>query len=166
MFDFHSPPRSGRYVITKAVARNQVGSQEARGADGQTRDHPLYTTMILAWSITEIIRYGFYECALLGVDIPALTWARYVSPLSHNTPTDLSPQAQQSTTLDMTETDAQVQPIHGPIPNRSILRSIPIPLNPTSTLHSLPRINHLLPKPTLARTPVPTSFSQDQSHEN
>jgi hypothetical protein len=32
--------------------------------------------MILAWSITEIIRYGFYECALLGVDIPLLTWAR------------------------------------------------------------------------------------------
>jgi very-long-chain (3R)-3-hydroxyacyl-CoA dehydratase len=40
----------------------------------------LYTTMILAWSITEIIRYGFYECALLGVDIPLLTWARSVSP--------------------------------------------------------------------------------------
>ena len=36
--------------------------------------------MILAWSITEIIRYGFYECALLGVDIPLLTWARSVSP--------------------------------------------------------------------------------------
>lgn len=34
--------------------------------------------MILAWSITEIVRYGFYECALLGVDIPILTWARYV----------------------------------------------------------------------------------------
>ena len=97
MFDFHSPPRSGRYVITKAVARNQNGSQEARGADGQTRDHPLYTTMILAWSITEIIRYGFYECALLGVDIPALTWARYVfisptysNPILSPTPIGLS----------------------------------------------------------------------------
>lgn len=40
--------------------------------------------MILAWSITEIIRYGFYECALLGVDIPLLTWARYVTPLRSN----------------------------------------------------------------------------------
>lgn len=51
-------------------------SLSLNSTDRQTRDHPLYTTMILAWSITEIIRYGFYECALLGVDIPLLTWAR------------------------------------------------------------------------------------------
>lgn len=34
--------------------------------------------MILAWSITEVVRYAFYEFALLGVDVPILTWARYV----------------------------------------------------------------------------------------
>jgi hypothetical protein len=32
--------------------------------------------MILAWSITEIVRYGFYASALLGIDVPILTWAR------------------------------------------------------------------------------------------
>lgn len=35
--------------------------------------------MILAWSITEVVRYAFYEFALLGVDMPILTWARYDS---------------------------------------------------------------------------------------
>ncbi|KAL2312730.1 putative very-long-chain (3R)-3-hydroxyacyl-CoA dehydratase [Schizosaccharomyces pombe] len=38
---------------------------------------PIYLSMIIAWSITEIIRYAFYAFNLNG-DIPAfLTWLRY-----------------------------------------------------------------------------------------
>ncbi|KAF8748941.1 Very-long-chain (3R)-3-hydroxyacyl-CoA dehydratase [Rhizoctonia solani] len=31
-----------------------------------TRSNPFYATMVLAWSITEVIRYSFYACNLAG----------------------------------------------------------------------------------------------------
>lgn len=33
--------------------------------------------MVLAWSITETIRYPFYFFALLGIDVYAIDWLRY-----------------------------------------------------------------------------------------
>jgi very-long-chain (3R)-3-hydroxyacyl-CoA dehydratase len=33
--------------------------------------------MILAWSVTEIIRYTFYFFSVIGVNIPPLTYLRY-----------------------------------------------------------------------------------------
>ena len=33
--------------------------------------------MVLAWSITEIIRYSYYTSSLLNVKIGLLTWLRY-----------------------------------------------------------------------------------------
>ena len=42
----------------------------------QTHSHPLFTTMILAWSITEVIRYAFYACALVGLQPKFLLWLR------------------------------------------------------------------------------------------
>ena len=33
--------------------------------------------MVLAWSITEIIRYSYYTASLLNVKIGLLTWLRY-----------------------------------------------------------------------------------------
>jgi hypothetical protein len=33
--------------------------------------------MLLAWSVTEVIRYPFYVVSLLGKDIYALNWLRY-----------------------------------------------------------------------------------------
>ena len=35
------------------------------------------STMVLAWSITEIIRYSYYTASLLNVKIGLLTWLRY-----------------------------------------------------------------------------------------
>lgn len=32
--------------------------------------------MILAWSITECIRYSFYACNLIGIEPKILTWLR------------------------------------------------------------------------------------------
>ncbi|GHJ89388.1 hypothetical protein NliqN6_5790 [Naganishia liquefaciens] len=43
----------------------------------ETHSHPLFTTMILAWSITEVIRYAFYACALVGLQPKFLLWLRY-----------------------------------------------------------------------------------------
>jgi very-long-chain (3R)-3-hydroxyacyl-CoA dehydratase len=43
-----------------------------------TRNSPAYTTMLLAWSITEVIRYSYFVFNLSGVGVPKLwTWLRY-----------------------------------------------------------------------------------------
>lgn len=33
--------------------------------------------MLLAWSLTEVVRYPFYFLALLGIDLYAINWLRY-----------------------------------------------------------------------------------------
>ncbi|KAK4053589.1 hypothetical protein OIO90_003828 [Microbotryomycetes sp. JL221] len=38
---------------------------------------PFYTSMVLAWSITEIIRYSHYVTSILGAKAPLLEWLRY-----------------------------------------------------------------------------------------
>ena len=43
-----------------------------------THTNPVYTTMVLAWSIGEVPRYTYYALGLLGVQPPSwLTWLRY-----------------------------------------------------------------------------------------
>jgi very-long-chain (3R)-3-hydroxyacyl-CoA dehydratase len=43
-----------------------------------TRTSPAYTTMLLAWSVTEVIRYSYFVFTLSGVGVPALwQWLRY-----------------------------------------------------------------------------------------
>ncbi|PFH46064.1 hypothetical protein AMATHDRAFT_82719 [Amanita thiersii Skay4041] len=47
---------------------------------GSSQTHPLYPSMILAWSITEVIRYAFYAFSLLGSSPPFfLTYLRYTT---------------------------------------------------------------------------------------
>ncbi|KIM45186.1 hypothetical protein M413DRAFT_333798 [Hebeloma cylindrosporum] len=43
------------------------------------RSNPLYTSMVLAWSVTEIIRYSFYACNLLGKNPYVLLYLRYTT---------------------------------------------------------------------------------------
>lgn len=43
----------------------------------QTHAHPLFATMLLAWSVTESIRYPFYALALFDIEVYALNWLRY-----------------------------------------------------------------------------------------
>ncbi|KAK4048511.1 hypothetical protein OIV83_004679 [Microbotryomycetes sp. JL201] len=38
---------------------------------------PFYVSMVLAWSITEVIRYSHYVTSLLGIKAPLLEWLRY-----------------------------------------------------------------------------------------
>ncbi|TKY90034.1 hypothetical protein EX895_000032 [Sporisorium graminicola] len=45
----------------------------------QAWSSPFYASMVLAWSITECIRYPFYANQLLGADGPGLLWARYTT---------------------------------------------------------------------------------------
>lgn len=40
------------------------------------QNHPLYTTMVYAWSVAEVIRYSFYALALVGIQPKALNWLR------------------------------------------------------------------------------------------
>ncbi|KAF1943722.1 protein tyrosine phosphatase [Clathrospora elynae] len=43
-----------------------------------TRHCPAYATMLLAWSVTEVIRYSYFVFNLSGAGIPKLwTWLRY-----------------------------------------------------------------------------------------
>jgi len=43
-----------------------------------TSASPAYTTMLLAWSITEVIRYSYFVFVLRGAGVPKLwTWLRY-----------------------------------------------------------------------------------------
>ncbi|TIB37996.1 hypothetical protein E3P86_01915 [Wallemia ichthyophaga] len=39
----------------------------------------IYTTMIIAWSLTEIIRYSFYATSLVGRKSSVLNWLRYTT---------------------------------------------------------------------------------------
>ena len=50
-----------------------------RKLTGQTHNSPLFATMLLAWSLTEVIRYSFYFFSLLNISIPILNWLRYTT---------------------------------------------------------------------------------------
>ncbi|KAJ3877725.1 PTPLA-domain-containing protein [Lentinula edodes] len=43
------------------------------------RSNPLYTSMVFAWSLTEVIRYSFYACNLLGYEPSELLYLRYTT---------------------------------------------------------------------------------------
>lgn len=45
-----------------------------------THLNPFYTTMVLAWSLTEVPRYTYYALSLMGTQVPpVLTWLRYTT---------------------------------------------------------------------------------------
>ncbi|KAK7061094.1 hypothetical protein VNI00_000829 [Paramarasmius palmivorus] len=44
-----------------------------------THENPLFTSMVFAWSFTEVIRYTFYALALLGYEPSALLYLRYTT---------------------------------------------------------------------------------------
>lgn len=43
----------------------------------QVHSHWSYTTMVVSWSIAEIVRYSYYATNLLGSVPSLITWARY-----------------------------------------------------------------------------------------
>lgn len=43
----------------------------------EVRSHWSFSTMMIAWSIAELVRYSYYACNLLGQVPRILTWARY-----------------------------------------------------------------------------------------
>lgn len=38
---------------------------------------PFYATMLLAWSVTEVVRYSYFATVLFGLRVRILTWLRY-----------------------------------------------------------------------------------------
>ncbi|GJE94430.1 PTPLA-domain-containing protein [Phanerochaete sordida] len=44
-----------------------------------THTHPAYASMVLSWAFTEVVRYVFYACTLLGTEPAALLWLRYTT---------------------------------------------------------------------------------------
>jgi very-long-chain (3R)-3-hydroxyacyl-CoA dehydratase len=60
---------SSRFLLVHLIAHPFPSS---------TRTSPAYATMLLAWSITEVVRYTFFVFSLSGVGVPRLwTWLRY-----------------------------------------------------------------------------------------
>ncbi|KAI8810737.1 tyrosine phosphatase-like protein [Cladochytrium replicatum] len=45
--------------------------------DQSIRGHPAYTTMVIAWTITEMVRYSYYGLNLVGEVPSILLWCRY-----------------------------------------------------------------------------------------
>ncbi|ESK96463.1 protein tyrosine phosphatase [Moniliophthora roreri MCA 2997] len=45
----------------------------------ETHTNPLFTTMVFAWSLTEVIRYSFYALGLLGSEPKSLLYFRYTT---------------------------------------------------------------------------------------
>ena len=45
----------------------------------QVCSNPLYASMVLSWSMTEVIRYSFYACGLVGKSSFALLYLRYTT---------------------------------------------------------------------------------------
>ncbi|KAG6899975.1 hypothetical protein C0993_004743 [Termitomyces sp. T159_Od127] len=43
------------------------------------RTNPAYTTMVLSWSTTEVVRYAYYALARAGYEPRALLWLRYTT---------------------------------------------------------------------------------------
>ncbi|KAI8924311.1 tyrosine phosphatase-like protein [Entophlyctis helioformis] len=41
------------------------------------REHFAFSTMVIAWSVTEVIRYSYYGFNLVGLQPAILVWARY-----------------------------------------------------------------------------------------
>lgn len=43
------------------------------------KESPAYTSMVIAWSLTEVARYTYYVVNLCKKTSPMLTWLRYVA---------------------------------------------------------------------------------------
>lgn len=61
------------------AARLQLGLWSALLTTPQTHSSPLFTTMLLAWSLTEVVRYTYYFTSLLSIRLPFLDWLRYTT---------------------------------------------------------------------------------------
>ncbi|THH13840.1 hypothetical protein EW146_g6422, partial [Bondarzewia mesenterica] len=51
----------------------------AYGERVQARASPFYGSMVLSWSVTEVIRYTFYASSLVGIEPRVLLWLRYTT---------------------------------------------------------------------------------------
>jgi Protein tyrosine phosphatase-like protein, PTPLA len=38
-----------------------------------------YSSMVFAWGLTEVVRYGYYALSLLGGEFYPLLWMRYIN---------------------------------------------------------------------------------------
>ena len=58
---------TGRAFVFIAICEHYVSSQNSIQ----------FSTMVLAWNMSEIIRYSYYATNLTGIPIDVLTWLRY-----------------------------------------------------------------------------------------
>ncbi|TFK81992.1 PTPLA-domain-containing protein [Polyporus arcularius HHB13444] len=47
------------------------------GQFSQTHTNPFYASMVLSWALTEVVRYSYYACSLLGHESRLLVFLRY-----------------------------------------------------------------------------------------
>ena len=70
---------ASRVVLVWVVVEGFGGVPTKEGGGEGLEQSPAYSSMLLAWSITEVIRYSFFVCQLhKDVVVPKwLAWARY-----------------------------------------------------------------------------------------
>ncbi|KAF2269187.1 putative 3-hydroxyacyl-CoA dehydratase [Lojkania enalia] len=60
---------ASRYTLTWGIAYHFPAT---------TKFSPAYTSMLVAWSVTEVIRYSYFAFTLSGLGVPRfITWLRY-----------------------------------------------------------------------------------------
>ena len=82
---------------------------------GLVSTSPAYSTMLLAWSITEVVRYSYFTMAIGGGGVPPfLAWLRYV----HTSPR----RRIRVHNVSLTPEPSQIQHLLSPLPARHRLR--------------------------------------------
>ncbi|WVR08308.1 hypothetical protein IAU60_005361 [Kwoniella sp. DSM 27419] len=66
-------------VMAQVASRVYTVWGVAEAVPEVSHSSPLYATMLLAWSLTEVIRYTFYALSILQVQSPLLNWLRYTT---------------------------------------------------------------------------------------
>ncbi|KXS19800.1 PTPLA-domain-containing protein [Gonapodya prolifera JEL478] len=81
LFGFVRSPVSTTAIQVSSRILLTWGVLKLFGDHTEVTQYPAYTSMTLAWGVTEIIRYSFYALGLLGDGmIPSwLTWMRYTT---------------------------------------------------------------------------------------
>ncbi|CCW69037.1 unnamed protein product, partial [Phytomonas sp. Hart1] len=64
-------------TFLQVLSRLLVLYGAVRVGEGPSRRDPAFLQMIVAWALSEIVRYSFYGTNLLGASTQILTWLRY-----------------------------------------------------------------------------------------
>lgn len=66
-------------VFFTEVRSPTIREQNRNDSSMKSHTNPVYAPMVLAWSITEVIRYSYYAASVRGANYDLLTYLRYTT---------------------------------------------------------------------------------------